>query len=693
MKGGGWLFMAGNRISMWRYRGKKRAAIMAALSLYLIGGTGAVSAEDVNVNKRGQKATGITLTDDADKTYNEDLNVNVNVRGSSSGAKFDLYLSNGAQWQNKWIGAERVAVSDRPADQGSPKSYLYRGSKVRNLVGGATRNIAGTSFQQESKPITVDNYSGRQRVIYERNAKGIFESGDFVVKHAAPNAGIILCTDSTGLNTGSADVADRLKVSDTLHSFAQKLHYVAYRSGERNLTGQVEIAEGLTAPAAALKVGEISYTPDGRGSYVSTEKLPLPTTEKKIEKHNSGYNIGMKLTSNKKEIWNDNVVMNVSGSGGGSAHKNVTGFYLLDGGELTINGNLKLRLANAAPATCGTSPGADVAHYYMSGVYAGYGGISSDGDNDNTRFTLHGDLDMDVVGVGLQANKDGYITVNGGTIKTYALTTSDTYALLAEEGSVFMNTGKLGQERGMRRVNITGNLGVIHKNYGIDPNPDKHGSFISLSLPTADSVLTGGILNEYEESGANKYDSGVDLYLSGGAQWNNRWHGAHRAKAVIPRENAASYLYKGSKVRNLFGGATYRQQGNIFQQEDTPITVNSYRGYERVIYGRKADGSIAGGDFIVKQAAPGAFITLCTDCSGLDTSSEDAAEKAKVNETLNALAGKLRYQGYAQGERNLRVIVEIAEGLTAASASLRYGEISYKADGQGEFTGASKHSP
>ena len=604
----------------------------------------------------------------------------------------DLYLSNGAQWQNKWIGAKRAAVSDRPADQGAKESYLYTGSKIRRLFGGTTQNTAGTIFQQEENPITVDNYSGWQRVIYGRKADGNLFGGDFIVKHAAPGSHIILRTDSTGLNTGSADAADRLRVNDTLSSLAQKLHYLAYQSGERNLTGQVEIAEGLTAPAAALKVREISYTSDGRGAYTSTDTLPLPTTERKIEKHSTGSSIGYRLIDNKKVFWNDNVTVDVSGSGGGSAHKNVTGLYLLDGGQLTIGGNLKLRLANAEPATRGAAPGTDVAHYYMSGVYAGYGGLTGDGNNENTRFTLHGDLDMDVVGVGLQANKDGYITVGGGTIKTHALTTSDTYALLAEEGSVFMNTGKTGQERGMRRVDITGNLGVLNKNYGMDPNPDNHGSFISLALSTADSVLTGGILNEYEENGANKYDSGVDLYLSGNAQWNNQWLGAHREKAAQPRADAESYLYKGSKVRNLFGGATRGQEGNIFQQEENPITVNSYRGYERVIYGRKADGSIAGGDFIVKHAAPGSFITLRTDNTGLDTSSEDAAEKAKVNETLNTLAGKLRYQGYANGERNLAGHVEIAEGLTAASASLRFGEISYKADGQGEFTGASKRS-
>lgn len=52
----------------------------------------------------------------------------------------------------------------------------------------------------------------------------------------------------------------------------------------------------------------------------------------------------------------------------------MTGIYLLDGGQLTINGNLQMKIKNNEPATRGASPGADVAHYYMSGIYAGYGG-------------------------------------------------------------------------------------------------------------------------------------------------------------------------------------------------------------------------------------------------------------------------------------------------------------------------------
>lgn len=130
---------------------------------------------------------------------------------------------------------------------------------------------------------------------------------------------------------------------------------------------------------------------------------------------------------------------------------------------MTVNGNLKLTLRNAVPATRGASLGADVAHYYMSGIYAGYGGKTGDGNHGDSKFTVNGTVDMDVTGVALQANKDGFITVRGGKIKTHEIKTSETYAMLAEEGSVFMNTGTNGNEPGTEDVEVYGNLGVINK--------------------------------------------------------------------------------------------------------------------------------------------------------------------------------------------------------------------------------------
>lgn len=157
----------------------------------------------------------------------------------------------------------------------------------------------------------------------------------------------------------------------------------------------------------------------------------------------------------------------------------------------------------------------------MSGIYAGYGGKTGDGSHGDSKFTVNGNVDMDVTGVALQANKDGFITVRGGKIKTHEIKTSETYAMLAEEGSVFMNTGTNGNEPGTEDVEVYGNLGVINKNYGWDPNPGNHASLVSIALTTSKSKLTGGVLNEFAENGNNPHQSGIDIYLKNGGLWEN----------------------------------------------------------------------------------------------------------------------------------------------------------------------------
>ena len=284
-------------------------------------------------------------------------------------------------------------------------------------------------------------------------------------KREGKNSEISLITDNKGLPMDSVKAEDKNRVSEVLNELANKLYYEAYAKGENNLTGKVEIAEGLTAQSASMKAGNITYKKtDGQGQYLYAPAVD-PKLPKTITKHGQGKTIGYYVGDDKKEIWNEDVVVDVSGSGvaNGKENNNVTGIYLLDGGQVTVNGNLKLTLRNAVPATRGASLGADVAHYYMSGIYAGYGGKTGDGSHGDSKFTVNGNVDMDVTGVALQANKDGFITVRGGKIKTHEIKTSETYAMLAEEGSVFMNTGTNGNEPGTEDVEVYGNLGVINK--------------------------------------------------------------------------------------------------------------------------------------------------------------------------------------------------------------------------------------
>lgn len=75
-------------------------------------------------------------------------------------------------------------------------------------------------------------------------------------------------------------------MSATLNKLASKLYYSAYKDGERNLTGKVEIAEGLTAPSASRE-GKITYKDaDGQGQYIYTPAVdPTPPRKDRPERY------------------------------------------------------------------------------------------------------------------------------------------------------------------------------------------------------------------------------------------------------------------------------------------------------------------------------------------------------------------------------------------------------------------------
>ena len=153
---------------------------------------------------------------------------------------------------------------------------------------GNNGNLAGQSNQGQVTSITeapdsemgdvfIDNYSGNATVIYKHDTtvpadpnEGLsMKGGDFKVEKAAANSGITLRTDNAGLNTASTKAADKNLVSGTLNKLANKLYYTAYKDGEKNLSGKVEIAEGLTAQSASKRIENMTYKDaNGQGQYL-----------------------------------------------------------------------------------------------------------------------------------------------------------------------------------------------------------------------------------------------------------------------------------------------------------------------------------------------------------------------------------------------------------------------------------------
>ena len=400
-----------------------------------------------------------------------------------------------------------------------------------------------------------------------------------------------------------------------------------------------------------------------------------------VESHTDGKSIGLNLWGENKH-YTDDLTVNVSGLGvnGNKYHNNVTGIYALEGSQVDIDKNVTVKVTNPAPAESGEKRRPDLAHYYMSGIYAGYGGDVGYGTFDDTRVTVKGNADIDVVGVGLQANKDGYLRILGGAdVKTYPLDTSDTYSAVSEEGFLYVNTGMDGLQPGTNDVKMYGNVGFLDKNYGIDINPHKHESFISLGLTTPNSKLVGGVLNEFDESNNNPYHGGLRLYLQNGATWRNEWLGAEREYPTQGRPDTANYLYTGSKVEHLIGGATEGSRGIIQAVDARPITINNYAGHTAIDYLNGSPAAEYGkGEVVINHAAPGSSVTLRSSVEAL----KEQANAEIPGLAENQFAKKLVYTGYTKGEKNLDVNLKLDTGVISPTLNAKLSADDFDKDGR-----------
>lgn len=276
-------------------------------------------------------------------------------------------------------------------------------------------------------------------------------------------------------------------------------------------------------------------------------------------------------------------------------HHNVSGIYVHDGTRLTVHKGLTVTMQNPIPY----DQADEMAHYYMSGIYAGFGRKHVDDPKYDTKVVVHGPTVIQAVGNGVQANKDSYITLDGPVkIETVPFEQADVYAAIVEEGSIGIGTSQLAdtytgttissveQIDQYPAVQVMGNLGVLNKNYGLNPNPGRHGSYIVMNLGTKDSVWTGAALNEFAESGDNPHQSGITLALKNDATWHNRWIGAKRHRSgheELLLATGKGYTFTGSHIQTLIGGDTPETAGTIYQEDAEPIIVDVLQGYVKVI--------------------------------------------------------------------------------------------------------------
>ena len=693
--------------------------------------------------------------------------------GNDAGGKkffgeINLWLQNGASWTNEAWG--------EPPDAYFGEDFLE--SHLKRLVGGESADKAGHIFQKpgadedsEGINIRVDDYKGFTNVYYGHKDEKPTDilGGTFTVTKAQPGSGITLITDSKGLNVDSSKAADKNLASATLNALANKLFYTAYKNGETNLAGKVEIAEGLTSSSLSKRMEDVTFKEsNGQGQYLYTPASDIPEEQtetaftdtitgvkakdmkyvntgvrkedgtykftkdseitvaaggpavkveedviiradgktlkmKTVEGSGTVYGINQS-TAKKAEITAKNLDVEVTST------SRAEGIHMANSNaairpEMTINGNVNLKVSGTANTlgayiqgnsrlTVNGNVTADVdghnggfSYYGATGLYS----TSNMGPNSmGADITVNGNVDLKGKAHGIFANAGGSkVTVNGGgSIEVDKASTNPYAAIRAEDGIINMNV-KLdsnGNAVGSldKKVNIKGNLAVTT---GAVNEVDKKGTLsqINLGLTTSDSTLQGVVYNAFPDEGKKAgeltFKGEANLFLANGAAWMNEKYG----------DTGTSWggkNFEGSHLTRLAGGVSADKAGQIFQKDTGNITVDNYSGYTDVYYAHEetAPKTMIGGDFIIRKAASGSGISLITDNKGLNTSSNASADKNLVSETLNALANKLFYKAYADGEKNLTGFVKIAEGLTSSEAVLKTGNITFKNDnGQGRY--------
>lgn len=316
---------------------------------------------------------------------------------------------------------------------------------------------------------------------------------------------------------------------------------------------------------------------------------------------------------------------------------------------------------------------------------------------DTSSITVTGPVDISGVrGSGIRLRgANTKVSVGGGTIT--AAEDSDKshnfYAVRVDKGTldINMNDGAAGDTT----TKITGDMyatgqygkKVVEYTSGELINWNDAG-ILNVALTDKDSFWKGVAAydqynDDYGSGGNTAHDIGqFNLYLQNGAIWTNEQQ-SHVTTTTIASKNP---VWAGSTLATLHGGKDAANAGLIYQKDNNPISVVNYSGHTTVFYDHDAADptKIIGGSFNITNAAEGSAITFITDNKGITSGFVDgdsAEAKDNVAHVLNSMAGKLFYKNYTDG--HLAGVVKIAEGLTASSAELKTGDISFSTDATG----------
>ena len=576
---------------------------------------------------------------------------------STSYGTFNLWLTDGATWTNEKNGKE------------VPSGFT--GSHVTKLAGGSDAAHAGNIFQNDTKKITIDNYSGYANIYYAHEGNGEaaenYKAGDTIIKSAATGSQISLITDNTNVA-----MDNEYSVANVLNALAGKLTYSAYAKGEKNLTGFVKIADGLTASSKALQTGNIAFSDkDGKGSLAEGTVTPGVTYPE--EQVKDTYTQTITGITKDDYIYKQNGILKKEGEY--TFTKDPTKIMVEKGSAVDAKADITIDTTKAKLELSGEDAGIKAVGHQVSitgsTVITGKDAISA---SNGGKVMLNGMTDIKAAGEDgtaiSVADKDSVVAITGnaaasitGAVYVAGGNLTVNTGATTMKGDVLVDGGKADITLGDKASTLTGDLSVS-KGGQLTLNVT-NGAKVTGSYAASDGTLT-----------MNVKDGGY--WILKNAENTTSLYATSLADAADHTNAPAA----GKLIVN--GGSDKAHTGYIDMTERTQnLDIANFSGHETFIMAHKDDGTFTSGNVNIAKAETGSGLTLYTANNGIDMTN-----KEQVTKTLNALANKAFYteRNDADKVKNLTGEVKIGEGLTASSQALQTGKIAFSdTDGQGSL--------
>ena len=605
--------------------------------------------------------------------------------GTDHAGEVNVWLSNGAQWTHEATSrVDGLDYSNMPA-YSKPSYDNFDGvSYVNKLVGGQKSANSGFIYQNSDVKLNIANYSGYNTIVYKHNNKGMekadFIGGDVTIQHANAGANVTLATDNKNIDIKNGD-----EVEAVLNALASKLTYSGYVNNERDLSGTVMIASGLTAS---------SITAEAKGMIKFNEK----TGE-------GGYTKPQEGEQNTAEI--------TSGMTGTSADSDYTSANIRqEDGSYKFTQSTKIDVENGTAIDAAADITVKAADTALT-LDAKQGIVTNGNTVDITSRTLH------------LTTKEDAIVADGGKVISMGITNINKDAAgdkpAAENAVKAANGAEVTLGNGVIKGNIISDASVVNIN---KDNMDADGKYKEgslegnltvanggkIDLTVADGKFLGSIVKPGAAAAAVGDDGTVNLTVADGAVWT----GAHKnadaelnltLSGGVWNNNGTDATY----VNSLKGGKGVAKtikyinpNGGNNEEVEIPVngfismapeagavTVGSFSGTHIVSYDHDNAGTdvsdYKGGNFTVEKADKDSMVIAATSSKNIKTNDQDAVEAA-----FKALAQKI-YYGNAGVDENLTGKTMIGSGLTSSSVSRWLGDMKFDSanGGVGSFVGGS----